>query len=216
MKTDALIAMLARGPVAADARTTERRLAAAALLGALVAEACALATFGLRHDIAAAVPLPAFWLKIAFPATLAAAAAAFAATCLLARPGAALGGLRCALIAPLVVVWAVAGWALIDPPAGERMALVTGHSAFARVASVALLALPGFVAAFAALRALAPTRPRAARACAGLLAGALAATLYAFHCDEMEAPFVAVWYVLGMLLPTALGAVLGPRLLCRA
>ena len=211
MKTDALIAALARGPVAANTRTTERRLAAAALLGALGAAACVLIALGQRHDIAEAALLPAFWLKMAFPATL--AAAAFAATCLLARPGATLGRLSYVLVAPLVVVWALAGSSLFDAPAGGRIALVTGRSAFVCVAAVALLSLPGFIAAFAALRLLAPTRPSAAGACAGLLAGALAATFYALHCDEMAAPFIALWYVLGMLLPTALGALLGPRLL---
>jgi hypothetical protein len=29
----------------------------------------------------------------------------------------------------------------------------------------------------------------------------------------MQAPFLAIWYLLGMLIPTALGALLGPRLL---
>jgi hypothetical protein len=29
----------------------------------------------------------------------------------------------------------------------------------------------------------------------------------------MEAPFLAIWYLLGMLIPTLLGALLGPRLL---
>ncbi|MDH1161872.1 DUF1109 domain-containing protein, partial [Pseudomonas otitidis] len=33
------------------------------------------------------------------------------------------------------------------------------------------------------------------------------------HCPEMGVPFWGVWYLLGMLLPTVLGAVLGPRLL---
>ena len=44
----------------------------------------------------------------------------------------------------------------------------------------------------------------------GLAIGALAYTL---HCPELAAPFLAIWYVLGMLIPTAFGAWLGPRLL---
>ena len=44
-------------------------------------------------------------------------------------------------------------------------------------------------------------------------AGALGALVYALHCPEMATPFLAVWYVAGMAIPTALGAVLGPRLL---
>ena len=48
---------------------------------------------------------------------------------------------------------------------------------------------------------------------AGLLAGALGALVYALHCPEMATPFLAVWYVVGMAIPTVLGAILGPRLL---
>ena len=33
------------------------------------------------------------------------------------------------------------------------------------------------------------------------------------HCPEMAAPFVAVWYLLGMLIPAAVGALIGKRLL---
>ncbi|WP_413771553.1 NrsF family protein [Stutzerimonas stutzeri] len=36
---------------------------------------------------------------------------------------------------------------------------------------------------------------------------------YSLHCPEMSVAFWAVWYVLGMLIPTAVGATLGPRLL---
>jgi hypothetical protein len=48
-----------------------------------------------------------------------------------------------------------------------------------------------------------------AGAAAGLLAGALGATVYTLHCPEMAAPFIGTWYVLGMLVPTFVGAVLG-------
>ena len=38
------------------------------------------------------------------------------------------------------------------------------------------------------------------------LAGALATLVYVLHCPESAAPFLAVWYVLGIALPTLLGA----------
>ena len=52
-----------------------------------------------------------------------------------------------------------------------------------------------------------------AGAAAGLLAGATGALAYALHCQEMEAPFLAIWYLLGMLIPAALGALAGRWLL---
>lgn len=50
-----------------------------------------------------------------------------------------------------------------------------------------------------------------AGAASGLLAGAIATLVYCLHCPEMTAPFLAIWYVLGMASPTAPGALLGPR-----
>ena len=42
---------------------------------------------------------------------------------------------------------------------------------------------------------------------------ALGALAYALHCPEMAAPFLAVWYLAGMSVPTLAGAWLGPRVL---
>jgi len=46
-------------------------------------------------------------------------------------------------------------------------------------------------------------------AAAGWLAGAVGACVYSLHCPEMAAPFVAIWYVLGMGMSAALGALAG-------
>jgi hypothetical protein len=48
---------------------------------------------------------------------------------------------------------------------------------------------------------------------AGLLAGALGTLVYALHCPESAAPFIGIWYVLGIAIPTLAGAMLGPRVL---
>jgi hypothetical protein len=79
--------------------------------------------------------------------------------------------------------------------------------------NIALLSAPIFVASLWAMHSLAPTQPHRAGAAGGLLAGALGALVYCLHCPEIAAPFLAVWYVIGMLIPTALGAWLGPALL---
>ncbi len=60
---------------------------------------------------------------------------------------------------------------------------------------------------------LAQTGLRPAGAMAGLLAGSVATVAYCLHCPEMEVPFWAVWYVVGMLIPALAGWLLGPRLL---
>ena len=79
--------------------------------------------------------------------------------------------------------------------------------------SLSTASLKVTVAGFWALKGAAPTRLAWAGAGAGLLAGALGALVYALHCPEMATPFLAVWYLVGIAIPTALGAILGPRLL---
>jgi hypothetical protein len=74
---------------------------------------------------------------------------------------------------------------------------------------IALLSLPLFAGAFWSLSKLAPTRPIVAGTMAGLLAGAFGAWIYAFHCDESAAPFVVIWYTLGIAAVGALGGALG-------
>ena len=52
-----------------------------------------------------------------------------------------------------------------------------------------------------------------AGAAGGGLAGGVAATVYSLHCPELAAPFLAIWYVLGVLIPVVVGAVVGRYLL---
>lgn len=65
------------------------------------------------------------------------------------------------------------------------------------------------IAVFWALRGLAPTNLTLSGACGGLLAGSMATIAYSLGCPEMQIPFWGVWYLLGMLVPTVLGALLG-------
>ena len=103
--------------------------------------------------------------------------------------------------------------AVVAANPADRAQLVLGHSWLQCLASIAALSVPAFVLAMNAARSLAPTRLAVTGAIAGLAAGAAAALGYALYCDEMQAPFLAVWYVLGMLAPAAIGALAGPRLL---
>jgi len=49
---------------------------------------------------------------------------------------------------------------------------------------------------------------RRAGAIAGLVAGALGATAYAFHCPDDSVPFIAIWYGTLVALCGAVGAML--------
>ena len=209
MKTDALIAMLARSNPGVAPRAVERRLGTTVAAGLALALLAVLATLHPRADLAAAAQLPMFWWKLAVP--LVVVTLSFAATRRLACPGQRAGFAAAIGVALLALLWAVAAADIASSPAVARPERVLGHTALPCVALIALLALPVLAALFVALRSLAPTRLPAAGAAAGALAGGIAAAAYAVHCNEMALPFVAVWYVLGMAIPAGLGALLAPR-----
>jgi hypothetical protein len=211
MKTDDLIDLLARDAGAVKPGAVRRRYGAALASGAFGAALLMALWLGVRPDIAAASELPMFWLKLLFPATL--IGAGLVAVSRLARPGAELGLAPWALLAPLLAVWLMGAMVLLSAPPAAREALVFGSTSDSCPLSIALLSLPALVAILWATGGLAPTRLALAGAASGLLAGAVGALVYALHCTEMAAPFLAIWYVLGILIPAAAGAMLGPRLL---
>jgi len=211
MKTDDLVNMLAAGAGAVEPGATARRYAAALGWGAFGATLLMAILLGVRPDLAQAARLPMFWMKLAFPACLAAGALYAAAR--LSRPGVQLGRVSVTLAAPVLAIWLLAAFVLLSATAGERENLIFGGTWNACPLLVAMLSLPLFAATLWAMKGLAPTRLATAGAAAGLLAGSVGALIYALHCPEMEAPFLAIWYLLGMLIPTAAGALIGPRLL---
>ena len=211
METDKLIAMLAKDPEPVARGALGRRYGAALAAGAAGALVLMLAFFGVRPDLAQAARDPMFWVKLAVP--LALLAAALAGATRLARPGVRAGYAAEALLVPIGGIWVLAGIALLLAAPGERLALVLGGTWASCPFSIALLSVPAFAATFWAMKGLAPTQPVAAGAFSGLLAGALGATVYCLHCPEMAPPFLGTWYLLGMAIPSVAGAVAGPRLL---
>lgn len=209
MKTDDLIVMLAQGAGPAPRAVAARRLAPGALLGLTASAVLAALTLGwVPADLYVEV---APWFKLVYAGLLALAAAWLAAR--LGRPVARTGA-PLAAVAAVVAAAALVGWSSWwQMPPDERMPALMGHSAVQCPWNVLGLSLPALAAAMWALRGLAPTRPAAAGAAAGLFAGALGAFGYALACDELALPFVAAWYTLGVLMTVGVGALLGPRLL---
>jgi hypothetical protein len=211
MKTDNLISMLANGAVAVEPNAMRRRYVAALGWGAFGATLLMAIMLGVRPDLPEAALLPMFWGKLAFPSVL--LAGALLATLRSSRPGARLGRVPLAIVAPVVVMWLIATVMLLGAAPAVRDEMVFGISWTVCPIYIATLSAPAFVALLWAMKGLAPTRLVVAGAASGLLAGALGALIYALHCPEMAAPFLAIWYVLGMLIPAAVGAVAGPLLL---
>jgi hypothetical protein len=211
MKTDELIEALSRRPEPVDVRAPVRSLLIAAALGIAVAMPLMLWQLGVNPDLAVDAHLPMFWVKFAVFAAVAAASAALVVR--LGRPGMAVRRAGQAVALPILALWALAAVVLLLASPDQRMPMVLGSSWDSCAISIALLSLPALVMLLRSVRSLAPIRLRLAGAATGLFAGALGTLVYLLHCPEMEAPFVAVWYVLGMAVPATIGALMGRRVL---
>lgn len=212
MKTDELIAALARYPTPVDPARSQRTLLWAVLGGALGGLALLVGTLGLSPALRVeAASAPMFWLRLAFVAST--ALLGWALLRRLAQPNRSAGWPAALLGLPAAIVWLVALVSLASAGAVEHGSLWLGTSWLACPFRIAAYSLPAFVLLMVALRSLAPTRLRQAGAAAGLAAGAVGACVYQLYCPELAAAFIGTWYVLGMLIPAAVGAWAGPRML---
>lgn len=212
MKTEELIALLATRADQVPAHTTQRRFALALGIGLPTTALLMLMTMGLRADLVQAAVGWAFWLKLAFTACMAVGGLILAAR--LSRPGMKVGFAWMAIAVPLLAVWLAAAAAVLFAGVPEqRLDMFLGSSWKSCPLNIAALSLPLLMATLWCVKDLAPTRLALAGAAAGLLSGALGALVYALHCTESAAPFIGIWYVIGITIPTVIGAAVGPRLL---
>ena len=129
------------------------------------------------------------------------------------RPRLRLGLAPMGIPVAVIAMWVLAVVTLVAASPQNRALLILGHTAAVCPFLITLIAAPLLIALLWVMRSLAPTRLRWAGAASGFTAGSLGALVYTLHCPELAAPFLAIWYLLGMLIPTAIGAWLGPRLL---
>lgn len=211
MKTDELVAMLATGAGLDQARSPGYGLIYAFGCGTIGSAILMFLFVPPNPDLGNVVRLLPFWEKLAFAGAI--AAASLFAVSRLSRPGGRLDGALPALMAPVAAMGLLAAMTLLAADPAERLSLLMGKTWAVCPFLIAMLAAPVFAATLWAMRALAPTRLRLAGAAAGLLSGATGALVYCFHCPELDAPFIVVWYLLGILIPAAAGAVFGEKLL---
>jgi hypothetical protein len=212
MKTDDLISALADGLDPTPPRAMTNRLALGLGLGAVASAAIMVLWLGVRPDLMPAMHTGPFWMKFAY--TLSVAVLGFGLIDRLARPDGEGGIFGPLILAPLGIMIALAAWQLIGEPRSVRMHLMMGQSYQVCARNIVVLTVPIFAGLFWSLRALAPTRLTLTGGIAGVLAGAAGTFIYAFHCTESAAPFVAIWYTLGIAACGFAGALLG-RLLLR-
>mgnify|MGYP000905576885 CR=1 FL=1 len=211
MKTDDLIKALV-----ADNGTVERPISRTVLLalaaGILLSASTFMALLHIRPDFAdAIVHEPRFLFKFIFTLTL--GAASWPLVRRLARPDGEASRVLPLLIVPLVLLIAAVCLEMLSVPAASWPMHALGSMPGACMKYIPILSTAPLAAFLVALRHGAPTHPAAAGAAAGLLAGAIGATLYASFCIDDSPMFLAIWYVLGLTIVTAAGAALGAWLL---
>ena len=210
MRTDDLIADLSDRlePVRYGALT--RMLVLAVVVGVIGSTILMLSALGLRHDFARAIVSFGMWTKLIY--TFAIAALGFWLVQRAGRPGADMGAIARILLLPVLAI-ALLALAQLTTPGADIRHLILGHSSRVCAFLVTLTALPTLAATFWALKRMAPTRLTLAGVGAGLFAGAAGAFVYSFHCTEGSAPFIGIWYSLGIALTAAIGGFLGRNLL---
>jgi hypothetical protein len=211
MKTEDLIRALA-----ADAATADppigRTLAVSIAAGIIASVAILYSYLGIRTDLAEAAAhswhLP---LKLAFTVLL--AVPAYMLVQRLARPDGDVRTLWPLLaVAPAVLLIANA-YEAFSGALGDPAAVIMVPNWTMCVTYIPLLSIAPLAATLVALKQGAPADPTLAGAVGGLLSGALGALLYGTFCDADSPLFVSVWYGGAIIAMSALGALIGSRLL---
>jgi hypothetical protein len=206
VETDDLIACLSQDLAPARRGMVMRMLGLGLLLGLAATFVILRLTLNVRPDLSAAMAGSAFWIKFFY--TVALAGLGLWIVERQSRAGADARTPIWLVLAPVAALAVLAALQLSSPGVDQH-ALMMGQTARVCSSLIFFLSLPIFAGLFWAMRRLAPTRLTLAGAGAGMLAGAASATLYGFHCPEAAAPFILIWYTLGILLATALGAFVG-------
>src|SRR5579872_81765 len=210
METEQLIQTLA-----ADNPHRARPVGFVLALALLAAAPFSLVMFmmglGVRPDVMTAMHNPFFDLK--FVITLALAFSAIIVGLHLSRPEASIKGWGWLLLIPVGIIAAGIGGEMMMPQRLPMITRMVGSNSRLCMASIPLLSLPLLAGALVGLRHGAPARPAVAGAMAGLISAGLAATLYASHCTDDSPLFVTTWYTIATTLVTAIGALVGSKVL---
>ncbi|WGD49720.1 DUF1109 domain-containing protein [Bradyrhizobium sp. CB1650] len=210
MDTDQLIRTLA-----ADNAHREPRVGAVLTMALLVAAPLSIlifATFlGVRPDVMSAMHNPFFDMK--FAVTLSLAIPAIIVSLHLSRPEALMRGWGWLLLLPVGLLAVAIGGEMMMAPAMPMTMRMVGKNSRVCLSAIPAMSLPLLAGALFGLRHGAPSRPALAGALAGLLSAGLAATLYASHCTDDSPLFVATWYTTATALVTAVGALVGSKVL---
>jgi len=209
MRTHDLIAVLVQNLSPVQANAVGKRLSRAQLQGLTAGTVVLVGVFGVSSDMPEQILTPGFWLRLAFP--LAVIAAAVKLVERLVRPGVAVAWAWLMTMLPIVTMMMGTILFILTAPPEFRLKLVSSTSLWSTtIGNTMLLSLASFIAMIHAMKGLAPTRLALTGAAAGLLAGAQGVLIYALYCPDMPVPYWSALQIAAMFMTTAIGAILGP------
>jgi hypothetical protein len=211
VKTNQLIDLLSTNIEPVKNGHHKKTLAFALLIGGVAAFCVMLTTVGLRSQTSDKLDPSYLVLKLLFTISVVGLGAMLLAR--LMRPGQSGRKQSAPVVLPFLMI---AGAGIIALVFGEPMAwgrMLFGMHWVTCLLCIPLFAVLPFAALIWALRRGAPTNLTQTGAIAGLVAGALGATAYAFHCPDDSVPYIAIWYGTLVAFCGVIGAILGPRLL---
>jgi len=209
VKTDHLIDALARGAGQAEKPRWGGKLAITVIVGLLVAAVLVAIGLGVRPDIGAA-RMPVM-MKAMFGALAAAVVLPIAVQ--LMQPGRPLGWRIGAVFVFLAICAGAIFIALMGEMPERRWEAWMGGAVPWCVVLIPVLGAPTSALLLWLMRAFAPTRLALLGAAIGAFSGGVGAMAYAMYCPTDSVAFVVTWYVLGIAVSAALGAVVGARVL---
>jgi hypothetical protein len=209
MKTNDLITLLAQdAPVRLN---LNHALWHAAIAAILIAGIAFFAVIGFRPDIDNAIQTGRFLFKFAITISLAVSSGKVLFH--IGRPGAPLRGAALWLLLPVALTIGAAIFELVVMPPETWAGRMIGHNSRLCLTIIPSLSLGPLACFLYAMRRGAPERPGLAGALAGLAAAGIAATFYAANCDDDSPLFVMLWYPMAVGLVTAVGWLIGGRML---
>ncbi|MDQ0559722.1 hypothetical protein QO004_001504 [Rhizobium mesoamericanum] len=209
MKTDDLINLLTND---SQVRVRFDRVFVSALtIGIVLSAILLLVTIGIRKNMADAIETPRVIFKLCLTLLLAITATRLAFR--IGKPGLSLRSATLMLLLPFVILIGGIAMELLIVPQNAWATSVKGRFSIFCLFFVPVLSIAPLTAILYSVRQGAPENPGMAGAVAGLAAGGIAAAIYAWHCPDDSPLFLATWYSIGILLATAVGFVLGRRIL---
>jgi hypothetical protein len=208
MNTELLIQVLVADgsrPVVPISRTLWRTVGLATIVAVL-----ALFVRHPRGDIVEAFSTAPFVFKLVL--LLAVAGTSVVSLVDMARPVPAPRRRWSLMLAPLLLAAGVIVELVTVPPHAWASHLM-GHNAAHCLRFIPLIALAPLACLLLALRSGAPEHPWRAGAAAGLVAGAVAASVYALTCPDDSPLFIATWYSVAIAVVVGASACIGGRLL---